>query len=174
MISSGGLALLAVGGPDEVWTAQHAARALQELAQAGLEVPMFSQSFSEHSLNLVVHSRDQEPCLQVLCRALGAGLNGADRPDCAGAAAIGGSANGSSAEGIQVGLRAQVATISVVGMPGWNGSGIVAHAFRALGERGTRVIAVAQAASEHSVSFCIPEAELADTVRYLHAALGLA
>jgi aspartokinase len=70
-----------------------------------------------------------------------------------------------------------VATISVVGVPGWNGNedetGIVSHAFSALGKHSTRVIAVAQAATEHSVSFCIPEEQVAHTVRFLHRELGL-
>ena len=58
-------------------------------------------------------------------------------------------------------------------MPGWNENGIVSHTFAALGKHGTRVIAVAQAATEHSVSFCIPEEQVADTVRFLHRELGL-
>jgi aspartokinase/homoserine dehydrogenase 1 len=60
-----------------------------------------------------------------------------------------------------------------VGVPDWNGDGIVAHAFAALGKHGTRVIAVAQAATEYSVSFCIPEGQVEDTVRFLHRELGL-
>jgi aspartokinase len=66
-----------------------------------------------------------------------------------------------------------VATISVVGVPGWNETGIVSHALSALGKHRTRIIAVAQAATEHSVSFCIPEDQVADTVRFLHCELGL-
>jgi aspartokinase len=58
-------------------------------------------------------------------------------------------------------------------VPGWNESGIVSHAFAALGRHGTRVIAVAQAATEYNVSFCIPEEQVADTVRFLHRELGL-
>ncbi len=66
-----------------------------------------------------------------------------------------------------------MATISVVGVPGWPEKSIVSHAFAALGEHGIRVIAVAQAATEYSVSFCIPEDQVADTVRFLHRELGL-
>ena len=40
-------------------------------------------------------------------------------------------------------------------------------------QRGTRVIAVAQAATEHSISFCIPEGEVGEAVRFLHRELGL-
>ncbi|MGD2178562.1 MAG: hypothetical protein PVG71_12145 [Anaerolineae bacterium] len=44
---------------------------------------------------------------------------------------------------------------------------------RAPGGARDAVIAVAQAATERSVSFCIPEDQLADTVRFLHRELGL-
>lgn len=71
--------------------------------------------------------------------------------------------------------KEKAATVSVVGAPGWNGHphGIVSRAFAALGSQGTRVIAVAQSAGEHAVSFCIPEEQLVDTVRGLHRELGL-
>ena len=72
-----------------------------------------------------------------------------------------------------LGTRERVATVSVVGVPGWNDTGIAARAFAALGKHGARVIAVAQAATEQSVSFCIPEDQLTDTVRCLHRELGL-
>ena len=74
---------------------------------------------------------------------------------------------------VALGVKEKVATVSVVGVPGWNTKGIVSHAFAALGEHGTRVIAVAQAATEYNVSFCIPEDQMAETVRFLHRELGL-
>jgi aspartokinase len=83
--------------------------------------------------------------------------------------------NGREDDVVHLGVEEKVATISVVGPPGWNGkrNGIASRAFSALGERETRVIAVAQAATERSVSFCIPEDQLVDTVRFLHRELGL-
>jgi aspartokinase len=115
---------------------------------------MFSQSLSEHNLNLVVQEKDQDHCLRILHREF---------------------KNGHQDDVYRLGVKEKVATISVVGMPGWNGqqNGIATHAFAALGERETRVIAVAQAATERSVSFCIPEDQLADAVRFLHRELGL-
>lgn len=158
IISTTGLSMIAVGSQDDTWTLQMAARALQRLSEAGVDVLMFSQSFSEHSLNLVVREQDQAHCLKVLRREFENDRQGA---------------------GYNLGAKERVATISVVGVPGWNepptgtvGS-IVSHAFAALGKHGTRVIAVAQAATEYSVSFCIPEEQVADTVRFLHRELGL-
>jgi aspartokinase len=129
-----------------------AARALQGLSEAGVDVLMFSQSFSEHSLNLVVHEQDQAHCLRTLRREF---------------------ENGRHDGTWNLEAREQVATVSVVGVPGSNQTGIVSHAFAALGKHGTRVIAVAQAATEYSVSFCIPQEQVGDTVRFLHRELGL-
>jgi len=152
IISTTGLSLIAVGSQDDAWTLQMAARALQHLSEAGLDVLMFSQSFSEHSLNLVVREQDQAHCLKTLSREF---------------------ENERQGSACSLGTKEKVATISVVGVPGWNETGIVSHAFSALGKRSTRVIAVAQAATEYSVSFCIPEEQVADTVRFLHRELGL-
>jgi aspartokinase len=113
---------------------------------------MFSQSFSEHSLNLVVREQDQAHCMRTLSLAFANGKDGSD---------------------YNLGIKERVATVSVVGVPGWNGNGIVSHAFAALGKQGTRVIAVAQAATEYSVSFCIPEEQVTETVCFLHRELGL-
>lgn len=152
IISTAGLSLIALGSQDDSWSLPMAARALQRLSEAGLDVLMFSQSFSEHSLNLVVREQDQAHCLRVLDREF---------------------ENGEQGSVYSLETQEQVATVSVVGVPGWNQTGIVPHAFSALGKHGTRVIAVAQAATEHSVSFCIPEDQVVDTVRFLHRELGL-
>ena len=173
IISTTGLTMIAVGSQDGTWALQMAARALQYLSEARVDVLMFSQSFSEHSLNLVVREQDQAHCLNVLSREFGGDgpqkwLNPPSNRE---------SANGATFRKLgnicTLGIKEKVATISVVGVPGWNQSGIVSHAFAALGKYGTRVIAVAQAATEHSVSFCVPEEQVADTVRFLHHELGL-
>jgi aspartokinase/homoserine dehydrogenase 1 len=152
IISTTGLSLIAVGSVDDSWALPIAARMLQRLGEAGVDVLMFSQSFSEHSLNLVVREQDQAHCLRALGRELEEGKLGS---------------------AYSLGAKERVATVSVVGVPCWNQNGIVSHAFAALGKHGTRVIAVAQAATEYSVSFCIPEEQVADTVRFLHRELGL-
>jgi len=152
IISSTGLSLVAVGSQDDAWTLQMAARALQRLSEAGVNVLMFSQSFSEHNLNIVVREQDQAHCLKI--------LSGEFETNKQGVAC-------------SLGTKERVATVSVVGVPDWNGNGIVPRAFSALGKLGTRVIAVAQAATEYSVSFCIPEDQMAETVQFLHRELGL-
>lgn len=152
IISTTGLSLIVVGSCDDSWSVELATRALHQLADAGVEVLMFSQSFSEHSLNLVVRDRDQAHCLNTLSREF---------------------ENGCPNSLYHLGAKEEVATVSVVGVPDWKGNGILARTFAALGKHGTRVIAVAQAASEHSVSFCIPRQQVAGTVQLLHRELGL-
>jgi aspartate kinase len=152
IISTTGLSLIAIGSVDDSWALQMAARALQRLSEAGVDVLMFSQSFSEHSLNLIVREQDQGHCLRTLSREF---------------------ENGQPGSLYNLELKEQVATISVVGVPDWNGVSTLSHTFSALGKLGTRVIAVAQAATEYNVSFCIPEDQVAPTVSFLHRELGL-
>ncbi|MCP4515018.1 MAG: aspartate kinase, partial [Delftia sp.] len=59
IISTTGLSMIALSARKDTWSLHMAARALQRLSEMGLEVPMFSQSFSEHSLNLIVRQQDQ-------------------------------------------------------------------------------------------------------------------
>jgi aspartokinase len=136
---------------------------------------MFSQSFSEHSLNLIVREQDRGHCLRTLRREFEVVVPA-----------------GQSAGPCVLGSTERVATVSVVGVSAWDGNGrgpapargsLASLAFGALGRCGTRVIAVAQAAgrpaagrpaaTEQAVSFCIPEEQMADTVRFLHRELGL-
>jgi aspartate kinase len=154
IISTTGLGMIAIGSQDDTWALHMAARALQRLSESGIEVLMFSQSLSEHNLNLVIRAKDQDHCLSILRREFGDGHRGAP---------------------FRLGLKQRVATISVVGLPGRKErrNNVVSRTFAALGQHHTRVIAVAQAATEHSVSFCVPEDQLDDAVRFLHGQLGL-
>ncbi len=57
--------------------------------------------------------------------------------------------------------------------PDGNGASFVPQAFAAPGRLGTRVVSVAQAASEYDVTFVVPADELEDAVRSAHPELGL-
>jgi aspartate kinase len=173
IISATGLSLIAIGSQENKWVLHMAARALQRLSEAGVQVFMFSQSFSEQSLNLVVREQDQAHCLNVLCREFGDGSDGewSSLP-------LNGEVSSTGTfrklgDLCSLGTKERVATVSVVGVPGSSDTGIASQAFAALGKSGARVIAVAQAASEQSVSFCVPDLQLEDTVRLLHRELGL-
>ena len=144
--------MMAVVGQDDSWSLSLAASILRTLSDEGLQVLMFSQSFSEHSLNLVVRSQDQSHCHRVLKRAFGSGCGPSD---------------------CEIKTREKIGTVSVVGLTNGKSNGAVSHAYAALGKGRTQVIAVAQPATERSVSFCIPEDQVPDTVRLLHAQLDL-
>ena len=152
IISTTGLSMIAVGSRDDSWSLALAARILTTLSGEGVQVLMFSQSFFEHSLNLIIRSQDQSHCLRVLKREFGS-----ER----------------SPEKCEIDLHEQIGTVSVVGLSNGKSNGAVSHAYAALGKGGTQVIAVAQPATERSVSFCIPEEQVPDTVRLLHTELGL-
>jgi len=169
ILSSTGLSMIELGSNDDSWSLPLAARALQLLSEAGVDVLLLSQAFSEHSLNLVVREQNQTHCLHVLQKEFNGRVNGDARASASHGFLGDGRANGR----YHLGVKEKVATVSVVGFPGWNEHGIVPHVFAALGKHGTRLIAVAQAGTEYSVSFCIPEEQVASTVRHLHRELGL-
>lgn len=173
IVSATGLSLITVGSQHETWKLQMATRALQRLSEAGVNVLMFSQSYSEQSLNLVVREQDQAHCLRVLSREFADRSSWMSQEAPVPASPSGGQTSQRMNNGCSLGTKEKVATVSVIGVPGWNKIGIASHAFAALGKHGVRVIAVAQAATEDSVSFCIPADEVADTVRLLHHDLGL-
>ena len=114
---------------------------------------MFSQSFTERSLNLIVREADRDHGLRLLRREFESEL------------ALGRLA--------QIDALGEVGTVSVVGAAGRDGASIVPLAFASLGRLGSRVISVAQASSEYNVSFVLAASDVAETVQALHSDLGL-
>jgi len=153
IISTEGLSLIGVAGNGHAWSLHMASRALRCLAEAGVDVLMFSQSFCERNLNLVVRRQDQTHSINILKKEFEHDLQLKLLS--------------------HIGVQEEVATISVVGMPDAHGDSIVPRAFAALGQLGLRVISTAQAASAFSVSFVISESDVARAVPFIHHALGL-
>jgi len=152
IISTEGLSLIGVNGNGAGWSLQFASRALNRLAEAGLDVFMFSQAFTERSLNLVVRQQDSAHCIRLLESEF-------EREIVVGNA-------------LHVSTEEQVAAVSVVGMPDAP-KPIAPQAFAALGKLGLRVISVAQASSTYSVSFILSSADVKRAVPHLHRELGL-
>lgn len=163
IVSATGLQLLRLQSPDGNWQLRSATAALSRLDDAGIPVRMFSQSFSEQGISLVVSDQDADLSVRLLSGTSGEFAALARTPH-------------------DLDAISQVATVSVIGLTvhGAGGtdsqsgdSGIAARAFAALGKHGVCVEAVAQAATEDSVTFCIPAADVVETVRFLHEELGL-
>lgn len=154
IVSASGYQLLRLQARNGSWQLQSATVALSRLDNAGIPVQMFSQSFSEQGINLVVRDQDAEHSAQLLSRS------SEDSSTPAHDAYI-------------LDTIEQVATVSVIGLPGNRVHGIAVRAFAALGKHEVLVVAVAQEAAEDSVTFCIPAEDVAETVRFLHRELGL-
>jgi aspartokinase/homoserine dehydrogenase 1 len=154
IVSATGLQLLRVQSNNGPWRLRSATAALARLDDAGIPVQMFSQSFSEQGINLVVSEQDAAHSARLLTQD---------------------SANSSPPSHSVYALDTieQVAMVSVIGLPGDRVHGIASQAFAVLGKQGVRVVAVAQEAAEDSVTFCIPANDVGETVRFLHRELGL-
>jgi len=151
IISTRGLSLLSMRSSDDAWTPQVGARVLHCLGRGGVEVLMFTQSFSERNLTLLVRREELRSGLRLLRHEFADEL----------------------AQGLVASpeVRQEVATVSVVGGPSKYGHGIVPQTFAALGRQGTPVIAIAQTSSEYNVSFVVPEGQMAAAVQALHREL---
>ncbi len=153
IISTRGLSLLGVAGNGSRWGPEVAGRALSALARMGVEVLMFSQSFSDRTLNLLVRQADREASVVALEREFQEDLR------------LGGLS--------RVGALSEVGTISVVGGPGDHGA-VIPKTFAALGRLEAQIVSVAQSASEYHVSVVVPEADVDATVRFIHRELNAA
>ncbi|MGQ9681308.1 MAG: aspartate kinase [Anaerolineae bacterium] len=151
IISTTGLLLLGVVGNGARWSPGIAGRALSALAGAGVEVLMFSQSFSDRTLALLVRQAEREASLRALQREFQDDLQ-----------------NGAVA---QIRPPAPVGTISVVAAPGGQGAPVVPRTFAALGKLEAQIVSVAQSASEYHVSVVVPEEQVEAAVCFIHREL---
>lgn len=151
IISTRGLSLLGVMGNGAAWTPEAAGRALSALAHAGVEILMFTQSFSERTLSLLVREGDREASLSALDREFQEDLL--------------------EARLSRIAALSQVGTISVVGAPGGHGAALLPRTFVALGRLQTQIVSVAQSASEYHVSVVVPEEDVDAAVRFIHREL---
>ena len=154
IVSAAGLRLIRLRSRNGTWQLRSATEALARLDNAGIAVQMLSQSFSEQGMILVFDEQDGERAERLLSRKF--------------------AESGFLLPGDYVlDTMELVATVSVIGLPCDRRDGIASRAFAALGKHDARVVAVTQAATEDSVTFCIPNEDVAETVRFLHRELRL-
>jgi aspartokinase len=121
-MSTAGLSLVAVNLPKDNRSLAVTAHILQTLNIEGLEVLMFSQSFSEKSLNLIVRMQDQSHALRVLGNSV---FNSE------------GSRFTRRSLDVDMDVRDQIGIVSVVGLSNNKSGGLLSHAYGALGKAGT-------------------------------------
>jgi aspartate kinase len=144
------LSLMAANGSG--WTPDLAGRALARLAEAGVEILNFAQSFSERSLTLTVRDADAAFARASLRATFARELEAGALRDVA--------------------LTGSVALVAVISAP--NGDGLAPRTLAALGRAGAHVLALAQGTASYHISFILPDAEVEGVVRALHRDLGLA
>jgi aspartate kinase len=148
IVSAAGLRLLRLCGGNGDWRLGSAIHAIRALGDVGIDVLMLSQSFSEQGINVVVREEDAGHAARLLSRDGGA-------MECADLSTV------------------DVAAISVIGLGSSAELSIARRAFSALGDHDVPVLVVTQAATDESLSICVAGDHVADTVRFLHARLGL-
>jgi aspartokinase/homoserine dehydrogenase 1 len=148
-----GLALVTVEGRGMAGVPGVARRVFEATEAAGVNVIMISQASSEQAISFVVLAAEADRLARTLGVRFAAELaTGAiDRIDVEGGIAI--------------------ATIVGQGMAGT--PGVSGKLFGALGDVGVNVLAIAQGASELSISVAVEEREVQRAVRAIHSAFGL-
>lgn len=147
------VALLTVEGPGMAGIPGIARRIFASSESAGVSVMMISQASSEQTVSLVVSGAEATTLVKALDREFGleirAGLLHA------------------------VHVQHDVAVVSVIGEGMAGTPGTSARFFTALGRTGVNVRAIAQGASELSISVAVHEQDADRAVRAVHAAFGL-
>lgn len=142
------VALLRVSGSGMVGVAGTAGRLFQALAHAGVNVIMITQGSSEHSICTVILPEDQERAcaavkgefaLQILQRQI---------------------------DGVSV--ESGLSIIAVTGEHMRQVPGIAGNVFRALGDYGVNVVAIAQGSSERNISIVVREEQVARGQQAIH------
>jgi bifunctional aspartokinase / homoserine dehydrogenase 1 len=150
LVSSSGLGLVTVSSDfDQGWNPAVAARALDVLARADIEVMSYSQSFSQHILSIMLRETDAPKAASVLNREFrGSAFRNRIRPAA---------------------VQLQLASVSIVGAERVH-SEVVGSVMSALGAAGIDVLGVMQVPTESSFSLLVHRDALRDAVLAVHAA----
>jgi aspartokinase/homoserine dehydrogenase 1 len=146
-------ALITVDGRGMSGVPGIAGRIFTTAQSVGVNVMMISQASSEQTVSLVVNGEEAQRLTkalnEVFALEIGAGIIE------------------------QVACRSAVAVISIIGQ-GMSGTpGISGKLFQSLGKVGINVLAIAQGASELSISVAVEQSEVVRAVRAAHTAFGL-
>jgi aspartate kinase len=152
IISARGLSLLSVAatiGGGAGWSPDIVARALARLADSGVEILSFAQSFSERSLTLTVRAVDAAFAREYLAHSFGR----EHEFDALG----------------EISLVTPIGLVAVISASG--NALLTPRTLFALGRTGAHVLALAQGTSSKHLSFILPEDEIDAVVQALHGDL---
>lgn len=152
--ATGGQALITVEGNGMLGVPGVAARTFAALQRERISVSLISQASSEHSICFTVPATGAERARRCLAEAF--------RDEIAHREIDG------------VAVRANVATLAVVGLGMAGTPGVAQRVFSALASAGINVIAIAQGSSELNISAVIDEQQSTNAQRAIHAAFQLA
>jgi aspartate kinase len=143
-------AMLTVKGPSMVGQPGTAAKILDTLYRAGVNVMMISQSISESSISLIVRRSQLNKAVTAIEKALlGTKIVAAVEPE------------------------EDVVVVAVVG-EGMKGTpGVASRVFGAVASRGVNVRMIAQGSSELNISFVVREEDGVEAVKAIHEDYGL-
>jgi len=144
-----GLSLVTVEGRGMMGVPGIAARTFGAVASQGASVLMISQASSEQSICFVIPTQTVPSVIQALEAEMALELERRDID--------------------RVWAMDEVVIVTAVGTGMRGTPGIAARLFGALGERGINVVAIAQGASECSVSMVVSADDAASAVRQIHA-----
>jgi aspartokinase/homoserine dehydrogenase 1 len=141
-------ALVTVTGNGMLGVPGIAARTFAALQQAGISVTLITQASSEHSISLCVpaeRARDARTALETVF-ALELARRELERVD----------------------VKADMATLAVVGLGMAGSPGIAARMFTALSQSGVNIVAIAQGSSELNISVVITNRDAEAAARAVH------
>ncbi|MEM4189727.1 MAG: aspartate kinase [Candidatus Caldarchaeum sp.] len=143
-------AMLTVRGPSMVGEPGTAAKILDTLYRAGVNVMMISQSISESSISLIIRRNHLNKAVTAIEKALlGTKMVAAVEPE------------------------EDVVVVAVVG-EGMKGTpGVASRVFGAVASRGINIRMIAQGSSELNISFVVKETDGVEAVKAIHGEYGL-
>lgn len=150
IVSIEGVSLLNIEGGGMIGIPGIAARIFSALAREGINIIMFTQASSEHTICLVFKTQESERALGALGRELALELETR------------------RIQNFQ--LTRDLLVVSVIGENMRGTPGIAGRLFSALGAAGVNILVIAQGSSERNISFVIEEKNHTKALRTIHSA----
>ncbi len=147
------IALITIGGPDFSGVPDVLGRTFRATASVRAEVLLISQASSQNEVCLVISSAMAQPTIEALRFEFADDL--AHNPTH------------------HISLDSTVAIVTLVGQSIKSTPGIVSCAFGALARENVNIVAIAQGASECTISFVVAKKDVSSAISSIHREIGL-